>query len=74
MIRSRFDELRARKTTLEQRRLPLRVISEETGIAIATLHRLSKSTMEGLQMGTINTLCKYFGLTDIGELLEYVPD
>lgn len=73
MIRSRFDDLRREKAYKEKRNLPLRTIAQETGLAVGTVQRLNTGDMERVYLSTLDTLCGYFGLKEVGELIEYVP-
>ena len=73
MIRSNLNLLRAQKETREGRKLPYRVISEETGLSQGVLVRLMNSDFERVETPTLNVLCKYFGC-QLGELLYYVPE
>lgn len=74
MIKSRFDDLRRDKAYRERRSLPIRVIAAETGLALGTVHRISKGSMERVYISTLDTLCAYFGVKAISDVLEYVPD
>ena len=73
MIRSRFDRLRREKSARENRDLPLRTLAEETGLALGTVQRINKGDIERVYLSTLDTLCTYFGINDIGELIEYIP-
>lgn len=73
MILSNLNLLRAKKETLEKRKLPYRVISEETGLSQGVLVRLMNSQFERVETPTLNALCNYFGC-DVGDLLHYVPE
>ncbi len=73
MIRTRFEELRLKKSREVGEKLPLRKIVDATGLAETTLLRLSNETNLRVDYSTLNTLCKYFGC-GVGDLLEYVPD
>ena len=72
MIRSNLNMLRARKETAEGRKLPYRVISEETGLSQGVLVRLMNSDFERIETPTLDAICAYFGC-QVGELLYYVP-
>ena len=73
MIRSNLNVLVARKEQNESRRLPYRVITQETGLSSGVLTRLIGGDFDRVERGTLDTLCRYFGV-GVGELLEYVPD
>jgi len=74
MIKSNFEDLRRRKAYEEKRKLPLRLIADETGLSLGAIHRVSSGNMEAIHIATVDTLCRYFGLTNTNELLEYVPE
>ena len=73
MIRSNLDLLRVQKERRESRKLPYRVIAEETGLSQGVLVRLMGQTFDKVEKGTLGTLCAYFGC-GIGDILEYVPE
>lgn len=73
MIRSKLNLLREQKALDENRKLPLRVIAEETSLAFGTLQAISSGRFRGVQNDTLETLCKYFEC-GVGDLLEYVPE
>lgn len=74
MIKLRFAELKREKALREQRDLPLRTIARETGLGVDTVHRLNKGDASRVYLSTLNVLCNYFAVKEVGELLEYVPD
>ncbi len=74
MIRTRLPELRRKKEYEERRRLPLRVLSAETGLAVNTLQRFLRGDLERVSLATMDCLCRYFGVASIADLIEYVPD
>jgi len=74
VIQSKVAELRRRKEYQEGRDLPLRTIAAETGLAIGTVQRLMKGDTERVYLSTLNTLCAYFKVSQISELIEYVPE
>lgn len=67
-IRCRLPELRARHG-----RITLSKLSEDTGISLANLSRLDRSLTTRIDLGTLETLCRYFKVTP-GELLELVDE
>ena len=73
MIRSNLDLIRVQKERREGRKLPYRVIADETGLSQGVLVRLMGQGFDKVEKGTLNTICTYFGCS-VGELLEYVPD
>jgi DNA-binding Xre family transcriptional regulator len=74
MIYSHFQDLRRKKAFNEKRDISLRTIAEETGLAFTTVQRVSSGKIEKVHLSTLETLCKYFGVESIVELIEYVPD
>lgn len=74
MIQSRVPVLRVAKEQAEGRKLPYRVLSEETGLSVGALQRLMEPAAEvdRIDGKTISRLCEYFGVS-VGELLVYVP-
>lgn len=74
MMRSHFEHLRRQKAYLEQRDLPIRTISEETGLSQGAILRVKNLKMERVYLSTLETLCRYFNVKSLSELIEYVPD
>lgn len=74
MIRSSIEDLIREKEYKERRRLSLATIAGETGLAIGTVQKLKKGDVSRVYLSTLDTLCSYFGVKEIGELLEYVPN
>lgn len=72
MIRSKVGVLIAQKAAREGRKIPYRVVTEETGLSSGVLTRLVNSDFDRVERGTLDTLCGYFGCT-VGDILEYVP-
>ena len=73
MIRSKIDDLIREKEYKEKRRLSLATIAKETGLAIGTVQKLRNEDVSRVYLSTLDTLAVYFALTEIGQLLEYVP-
>lgn len=73
MIRCNLDLLRVNKERAEDRKLPYRVIGQETGLSPSTLVRLMNNDFDRVDRGTLDTLCRFFGCS-LCELLDYVPD
>lgn len=67
-IRCRLPEVRARHG-----RLSLRVLSQQTGIALSNLSKLDRSITARIDLTTLETLCRYFNVTP-GELLELIDE
>ena len=74
MITLRFAELKRQKALREGRDLTLRKIASETGLGLNTIHRLNKGEAGRVYLSTLDVLCGYFGIAEVGELLEYKPD
>lgn len=74
MIKSHFEELRQKKASLEERKLPLRIIASEANLSLGTVQRLKKGTQGRVYFSTLNALCCYFGVQNISDLIEYIPD
>lgn len=74
MIQSRLPELKLAKEREEGRKLPYRVLSEETGLSVGALQRLMETSgeVDRIDGSTLSRLCDYFGV-GVGELLVYVP-
>jgi len=74
LITSHFEDLRRRKEYLERRDLPIRKISEETGLSQGAILRVKNVTMERISLSTLESLCRYFEVKSLSDLIEYVPD
>lgn len=66
-ILNRLDELIAVKERNEGRRLPLRVITEETGLGISTIWSWRHNTVTRYDATVIAALCKWVPC-EVGEL------
>jgi len=76
VIRSHLNVLRARKEHAERRKLSYRDIAAETGLATSTLVRLFRFELDDgdrVGVGTLGTLCAYFGCGP-GDILEFIAD
>jgi putative transcriptional regulator len=73
MIRAKIDDLIREKEYREKRRLSLKTIAGETGLAIGTVQKLRRGDVSRVYLSTLDTLCGYFGAGTIGDVLEYVP-
>jgi DNA-binding Xre family transcriptional regulator len=71
---SHFEDLRRQKAYLEKRSLSLRTISAETGLSQGAILRVKNLKMERVYLSTLETLCRYFGVKSLSELIEFVPD
>ena len=74
MIKSHFQDLRRRKAFQEGRNLPLRTIADETKLSLTTVQRISSGDMKGIRLTTLDTLCDYFGVESLSDLVEYVRE
>src|SRR5438552_1004228 len=74
MLRSYFEDLRRKKEFEERRYLSIRTIAEETGLSQGAILRVKNMTMERLHLSTVWTLCRYFGVKSLCELIELIPD
>ena len=74
MMESHFDDLRRRKEYRESRDLSIRTISQETGLSQGAILRVKNLKMERVYLSTLETLCHYFDVKTLAELIEYVPD
>ena len=70
MIVSMLPELRLQRERQEGRKLPVRVIAEESGLSAGAVQRLMTSDFERVETATLGAICKYFGCT-VGDLLVY---
>lgn len=66
MIKNNFNTLMA------ERQLKITRVSNDTGISRTTLTALSQEMSKGVQLDTLNTLCKYFNITPC-EFFDYLP-
>jgi len=73
LIKTKFDELIRKKEYEEGKDFPLRAIAAQTGLAIGTVQRLRKGDVSRVYLSTLDTLCAFFGVKEIGDVLEYVP-
>jgi DNA-binding Xre family transcriptional regulator len=73
MMRSHFEDLRRLKAFRERRDLPIRTIAQETGLSQGAILRVKNLKMERVYLSTLETLCRYFEVKSLAELMEYVP-
>ena len=73
MLRSHFDDLRRLKEHRERRDLTIRTIAEESGLSQGAILRVKNLKMERVYLSTLETLCEYFNVQSLSELIEYVP-
>jgi DNA-binding Xre family transcriptional regulator len=74
MMKSHFEQLRRHKAYIEKRNLPIRTISEETGLSQGAILRVKNLKLERVYLSTLERLCSYFAVNSLAELIEYVPD
>jgi DNA-binding Xre family transcriptional regulator len=74
MIVSRIDHLRRAKALAEGRDISLRTVAKEAGVSMNVLQRLRGTYPGGVTVASLETLCRYFGVKSVSELIEYVPD
>jgi len=74
MIQSHFEDLRRHKEFRERRDLSIRTIAEETGLSQGAILRVKNVKMERVSLYTLKTLCRYFEVKSLCDLIEYVPD
>jgi len=74
MIRSFFEDLRRHKAYQERRNLPIRIISEETGLSQGAILRLKNGNFARVSLSTLERLCQYFQVQSLSNLIEYIPD
>lgn len=66
MIRSNLAVL------LAENNLKITKVAHDTGISRTTLTALAQNSCKGIQLDTINTLCRYLNI-DVDDLLEFIP-
>ena len=71
MIRIKLKQLLDNKSFAEGRRITLNEVSETTGIARATIHRIANVPGYNTTTDNLDALCTYFRCTP-GELLEHI--
>lgn len=49
-------------------------LAEETGLAPSTIGKLYRNQANRVDMNTLDTLCKYFNVSSLTDLLEYRND
>ena len=74
MVICHFSRLRREKALRENRDISLRKLAIECGLSMPTIQRLGRNDVDGVYLSTLNILCNYFDLKEMGQLLEFVPD
>lgn len=73
MIQSKFKTLVRKKSFEDNRNLTLRVIAEETGLSVTTVQRFNSDTVDRFDGKTLDKLCKYFCVSSLSDLIEFMP-
>ena len=74
MIRSHFEDLRRNKEFHEHRDLTIRTIALESGLSQGAVLRVKNISMERVYLSTLDTLCRYFAVKSLCDLIEYSTD
>ena len=72
MIRIKLRQLLDDKAFADGRKITLNEVSEQTGIARATLNRIANIPGYNTTTDVLDSLCSFLGCTP-GDLLEHVP-
>lgn len=73
-IKNKIKILMEQKAYRENRKVSFRVVAQEADIPLSVLSEYSANRVKRLDLKTLNKICQYFEVQDIGDLLEYVPD
>lgn len=73
MIRYKLQEILAKKTFAEGRRIEWIEVASQTGIHRVTLSKMTNHRGYNSTTSNLDRLCRYFNCA-IGDLIEYVPD
>ena len=68
----RLKELMAERERVSGRRQTYRLVSDATGIAISTLHRIGTNNQKRIDLSTVDRLCGYFHC-EVGDLIVRIP-
>jgi putative transcriptional regulator len=60
-MKSRLKILMAEKAIREERRISLRIVSEEAGVPMHTLKGLSTGKLHAISLDALDALARYFG-------------
>ena len=55
---------------IERANLDQKTVADRTGLSPTTVGKIYRGHFERLDMGTIETLCKFFGLKSISQLID----
>ena len=73
-INNRFGVLLAEKRAENKRNIPMAEVSRETGIPAKTLQAWANNRVTRYDARVIDALCKYFQVSSVADLIEYVED
>lgn len=59
-------------TLMEKKGVDQKTVAAETGLSPTTVGKLYRSHFDRIDNHTVTTLCRYFGLTKLDDLLELV--
>lgn len=71
---SHFERLRRTKALEESRDISLRTVAKESGLSLATIQRVRNGNMERVYLSTLEALCRYFRVKNVGDLIEFKDD
>jgi transcriptional regulator with XRE-family HTH domain len=72
--RNHFAKLLEEKSRREGRYITLSEVSRETGVYRKTLYQWDRNEVKQYDTSVIDKLAQYFGIKEIGDLLEYTED
>jgi len=72
-VQNRLKSLIADKEIKERRKITYRDVAKEAGIPLSVLASYGSQKAKRFDSGTLEKLCKYFGV-EIGDILVYSPD
>ena len=74
MIICQLSRLRREKSLRDNRDISLRAVAREAGLSMQTIQRISRGEIERVYLSTLNALCVYFEVKEVGQLLQFVPE
>ena len=72
-IHNRLKIVWAEKEIREGKKLSYKQVAKDTGIPISVLTRYTSQQVKRFDVETLEKLCVYFDVKDIGEILSYTP-
>ncbi len=57
-----------------ERPISMRGLAQASGIAYSALRKLADNESTRVDFDTLDKLMRYFGVTSLDEILEYIPD